>query len=187
MVKKNACVFISGLGSNLRSLINKSRDPVFPIKIKLIVSNKANAKGILHAKKNSIPYIIVNTNKRNFEDIIIKELKKKKIFIICLAGYMKIISKSFINKVKKKIINIHPSLLPKFKGLNTFQRVLKKKEIKTGCTVHFVNEKLDSGKVIVQKSFYINKDDNLKTLKQKTQILEHKAYSEALIKVFRYN
>ena len=187
MVKKNACVFISGLGSNLRSLINKSRDPVFPIKIKLIVSNKANAKGILHAKKNSIPYLIVNTNKRNFEDTIIKELKKKKISIICLAGYMKIISKSFINKVKKKIINIHPSLLPKFKGLNTFQRVLKKKEIKTGCTVHFVNEKLDSGKVIVQKSFYINKDDNLKTLKQKTQILEHKAYSEALIKVFRYN
>ena len=187
MVKKNACVFISGLGSNLRSLINKSRDPVFPIKIKLIVSNKANAKGILHAKKNSIPYLIVNTNKRNFEDTIIKELKKKKISIICLAGYMKIISKSFINKVKKKIINIHPSLLPKFKGLNTFQRVLKKKEIKTGCTVHFVNEKLDSGKVIVQKSFYINKDDNLITLKQKTQILEHKAYSEALIKVFRYN
>ena len=187
MVKKNACVFISGLGSNLRSLINKSRDPVFPVKINLIVSNNANAKGILHAKKNSIPYLIVNTNKRNFEDIIIKELKKKRISIICLAGYMKIISKSFINRVKKKIINIHPSLLPKFKGLNTFQRVLKKKEIKTGCTVHFVNEKLDSGKVIVQKSFYINKNDNFKTLKQKTQILEHKAYSEALIKVFRYN
>ena len=187
MVKKNACVFISGLGSNLRSLIHKSRDPIFPVKIKLIVSNKANAKGILHAKKNSIPYLIINTNKRNFENIILKELKKNRISIVCLAGYMKIFSKNFINKVGKKIINIHPSLLPKFKGLNTFQRVLNKKEIKTGCTVHFVNEKLDSGKVIVQKSFYINKDDNLKTLKRKTQILEYKAYSEALIKVFRYN
>ena len=187
MVKKNACVFISGFGSNLKSLINKSRDPVFPIKIKLIITNNANAKGIVHAKKNSIPYLIVNTKKRNFEHIILKEIKNNKISIICLAGYMKIISKKFINNLKKKIINIHPSLLPKYKGLNTFERVLKKNEKKTGCTVHFVNEKLDSGKLIIQKSFYIGKSDNLKTLKQKTQVLEHKAYSEAIIKIFRYN
>jgi len=187
MVKKNACVFISGFGSNLKSLINKSRDPVFPIKIKLIITNNANAKGIMHAKKNSIPYLIVNTKKRNYEHIILKEIKNNKISIICLAGYMKIISKKFINILKKKIINIHPSLLPKYKGLNTFERVLKKNEKKTGCTVHFVNEKLDSGKLIIQKSFYIGKSDNLKTLKQKTQVLEHKAYSEAIIKIFRYN
>ena len=187
MVKKNACVFISGFGSNLKSLINKSRDPVFPIKIKLIITNNANAKGIVHAKKNSIPYLIVNTKKRNFEHIILKEIKNNKISIICLAGYMKIISKKFINNLKKKIINIHPSLLPKYKGLNTYERVLKKNEKKTGCTVHFVNEKLDSGKLIIQKSFYIGKSDNLKTLKQKTQVLEHKAYSEAIIKIFRYN
>ena len=187
MVKKNACVFISGFGSNLKSLIQNSRDPVFPIKIKLIISNNANAVGILHAKKNSIPYIIVNTKKRNYENIIIKEINRKKISIICLAGYMKIISKKFINKIKKKIINIHPSLLPKFKGLNTFERILKKNEKRTGCTVHYVNEKLDSGRTIIQKSFYINQHDNIKTLKEKTQKLEHKAFPEAIIKIYRYN
>tara|TARA_B100001057_G_C22426384_1_gene785617 strand:+ start:24 stop:587 length:564 start_codon:yes stop_codon:yes gene_type:complete len=187
MVKKSACIFISGFGSNLKSLINKSRDPVFPIKINLVISNNASAEGILHAKKNSIPYLIVDTKKRYYENKILKEIQKNKISIICLAGYMKIISKNFINKIGKKIINIHPSLLPKFKGLNTFEKVLKENEKKTGCTVHFVNEKLDSGKIIIQKSFYINQHDNLKTLKEKTHKLEHKAYPEAIIKIYRYN
>ena len=187
MVKKNACVFISGYGSNLRSLIRNSRNHNFPINISLVICNNADAKGILHAKKNSIPYLIINTKKRNFETIVLKEIKKYKISLICLAGYMKIISKNFINNCGKKIINIHPSLLPKFKGLNTFQRVLGNNEKKTGCTVHFVNEKLDSGKIIVQKSFLINKNDNVKILKEKTQKLEHKAFSEAIIKMYRYN
>ena len=187
MVKKSACVFISGFGSNLKSLIDKSRDPSFPIKIKLIISNNTKAKGILHAKKNSIPYLIINTKNRGYENTIFKEIEKNKISIICLAGYMKIISKKFIKKVNRKIINIHPSLLPKFKGLNTFERILKNNEKKTGCTVHYVNDKLDSGKVIIQKSFYITEDDNLETLKKKTQRLEHLAYPEAIIKIYRYN
>ena len=187
MVKKNACIFISGFGSNLRSLILSSRDPAFPIRINLVVSNNPNAVGILHAKKNSIPYIIINTKRRDYENTIFKEIKKNKISIICLAGYMKIISKRLINKMKNNILNIHPSLLPKFKGLNTFDRILRKNEKKTGCTVHFVNEKLDSGKIIIQKSFYINQHDNLKTLKEKTHKLEHKAYPEAIIKIYRYN
>ena len=187
MVKKNACVFISGFGSNLKSLIHKSRDPGFPIKIKLIVSDNEDAKGILHAKKNSIRYLIINTKKRNYENLIFKEIEKNKISILCLAGYMKIISKKFINKVNRKIINIHPSLLPKFKGLNTFERILKNNEKITGCTVHYVNDKLDSGKMIIQKSFYIKKDDNLETLKKKTQRLEHLAYPEAIIKIYRYS
>jgi len=187
MVKKNACVFISGYGSNLRALIRNSRNHNFPINISLVICNNADAKGILHAKKNSIPYLIINTKKRNFETIILKEIKKYRISLICLAGYMKIISKNFINNCGKKIINIHPSLLPKFKGLHTFQKVLKNNEKKTGCTVHFVNEKLDSGKIIVQKSFLINKNDNVKILKEKTQKLEHKAFSEAIIKMYRYN
>ncbi len=105
MVKKNACVFISGYGSNLRSLIRNSRNHNFPINISLVICNNADAKGILHAKKNSIPYLIINTKKRNFETIILKEIKKYKISLICLAGYMKIISKNFINNCGKKIIN----------------------------------------------------------------------------------
>ncbi len=187
MVKKNTCVFISGYGSNLKSLINHSRNQSFPINIKFVVCNKINAKGVLHAKKNSIPYLIINTKKRNFENIVLKEIKKHKISLICLAGYMKIISKRFLKNYGKKIINIHPSLLPKFKGLNTFERVLKNNEKKTGCTVHYVNEKLDNGQNITQKSFFINKNDNVKILKEKTQKLEHKAFSEAIIKIYRYN
>ncbi len=187
MVKKNVCVFISGYGSNLRSLIHNSRNYNFPVNIKLIICNNPNAKGILHAKKNSIPCLIINTKKRNYENIILKEIRKYKISLICLAGYMKIISKKFINDYKKKIINIHPSLLPKFKGLNTFERVLKNNEKKTGCTVHFVSEKLDGGKTILQKHFFLNKDDNVKILKEKTQKLEYRAFSEAIIKIHRYN
>ena len=186
MVKRNACVFISGYGSNLKSLIDSSRNNIFPINISLVISNNIKSKGLLHAKKNSIPYLVINTKKRNFENDILNIIKKHNIDLICLAGYMKIISKSFINKCGKKIINIHPSLLPKYKGLNTYERVINDKEKKTGCTVHFVNEKLDSGKLIVQKIFFIDKYDKINILKKKTQKLEHKAFSEAIIKMYRY-
>ena len=187
MVKKNACVFISGNGSNLKSLIRNSRNYNFPINIKLVISNNIKAKGVLFAKINSIPHLIINTSKRNYENIILNYIRKHKISIICLAGYMRIISKKFINNFNKTIINIHPSLLPKFKGLNTFDRVLKNKEKKTGCTVHLVNEKLDNGRIIIQKSFFIENNDGVKNLKKKTQILEQAAYSEAIIKIYRDN
>ena len=187
MVKKNACVFISGQGSNLKNLINKSREYNFPINIKLVISDKENAYGINYAKKNSIPYLIINTKLRNYENQILKFLKKYRISLICLAGYMKIISKNFLIKYRNKIINIHPSLLPKFKGLNTFSRIIKDKEKKTGCTVHYVNEKLDSGNVITQKSFFINPKDNEVILKKKTQKLEYQAFPEAIIKIYQNN
>jgi len=185
MVKVNTCVFISGQGTNLKNLLTRSRDSSFPIVIKLIITNNKNSKGIILAKKNSIPFKIINTKLRNYEDKILQYLKKNNINFICLAGYMKIISKKFIKKFGKKIVNIHPSLLPKFKGLNTYSRVLQHKERITGCTVHYVSEKLDSGKIIVQKSFYINSNDNEETLKQKTQNLEYRVFPEAIIKVFR--
>jgi len=185
MVKKKTCIFISGNGSNLKNLINRSRDKNFPISIKLVITNNKHAYGIFFAKINSIPYIIINSKLRNYEKKILNVLKKKKISLICLAGYMKILSKNFIKEFGKKIINIHPSLLPKFKGLNTFTRILKNKEKKTGCTVHYVNEKLDSGNIIVQKNFYISSSDNEITLRKKTQELEYKVFPEALIKIFR--
>ena len=185
MVKKNACVFISGEGSNLKNLLKRSRDYSFPICIKLVISNNPKAKGVNIAKKHSIPCLIINTRFRLFEYDLLNNLKKYKINIICLAGYMRIISKNFLRSFKKQIINIHPSLLPKYKGLNTFKRILEKKEIMTGCTVHFVNEKLDGGRIIVQKRFYIKINSHESDLKKKTQILEYNAYPEALIKVFR--
>ena len=129
MVKKNACIFISGEGSNLRNLLKRSRDYNFPISVKLIISNNPKARGINFAKKYSIPYLIINTKFRVFETVILNNLKKYKIHLICLAGYMKIISKNFLRSFKKQVINIHPSLLPKFKGLNTFKKILFNKNI----------------------------------------------------------
>lgn len=187
MVKKNLCVFISGKGTNLSNLIKKSREYNFPVKIRLIVSNNINAEGVKYAKINSIPLIFINTKLNNFEHKILKELKRYDISLICLAGYMKIISKNFIKLFGKKIINIHPSLLPKFKGLNTFSRVINNKEIRSGCTVHFVNEKLDSGKIIVQKYFFINEFDKENDIRIKTQKLEYLAFPEAIIKLYRNN
>ena len=184
MVKKKTCVFISGKGSNLKNLIFRSRDANFPIRISLIIYNNKNAKGMLFAKKYNIPYVFINTNIKNYENKILFNLNKYKISFICLAGYMKIISYKIIRKFEKKIINIHPSLLPKFKGLNTFSRILKNKEIKSGCTVHFVNKKLDDGKIITRKIFYLSSKDNEQTIKLKTQKLEYKAYPEAIIKIF---
>ena len=185
MVKKNACIFISGTGTNLKVLIKNSREYNFPVNISCVVSNTKNAKGLNFAKIYKIPYYILNSNSRLSLELILQKLKKNNISLICLAGYMKIINKKFINKFNGKIINIHPSLLPKYKGLNTFKRVLKSKEKITGCTVHYVNDKLDSGKKILQKKIFINSNDNEKSLKKKVQLAEYKAYPEAIIRVCR--
>ena len=185
MVKKKTCIFISGSGTNLKNLILRSRDNTFPINISLIITDNREAYGIKYAKKYKIPFLFINTKQRNFENDILFNLKKYEISFICLAGYMKIISNSLIQKYKNKIINIHPSLLPKFKGLNTYSRMLRNKEVKAGCTVHYVDKKLDNGNSILKKMFFINEKDNEKTLKQRTQKLEYQAYPEAIIKIFK--
>ena len=185
MVKKKACVFISGSGTNLKALIKSSREYNFPININYIISSSKNAKGIKFAKLYKIPYKILNLSNIINLEIFLKEIQKKNIAIICLAGYMKILDKQFINRFKKKIINIHPSLLPKYKGLNTFQRVLKNNDKLTGCTVHYVNSKLDSGKIILKKKIVIEQSDNEETLKAKVQAKEYRAYSESIVNIFR--
>ena len=184
MVKKNSCVFISGKGSNLQKLIKSSREYNFPINIRIIISNKKYAPGLIFAKKFSIPYYVIKNNSYLSEIKILNILKKNKISIICLAGFMKILSKNFINNFQGKIINIHPSLLPKYKGTNTFSRILKNNEKFTGCTVHYVNDRLDSGKIILKKMFQLNNSENIESLKSKTQKIEYRAYSEAVTKLF---
>jgi phosphoribosylglycinamide formyltransferase 1 len=185
MVKKNACVFISGAGTNLKVLIKSSREYNFPVNISCIISNTKKANGLRFAKMYKIPYFILNLNSHLDLEFILQKLKKNNITLICLAGYMKILKKKFINKFNGKIINIHPSLLPKYKGLNTFKRVLNSKEKITGCTVHHVSAKLDSGQKILQKKISINLNDDEKSLKRKVQQAEYKAYGEAVIKLFR--
>jgi formyltetrahydrofolate-dependent phosphoribosylglycinamide formyltransferase len=185
MVKKNVCVFISGTGTNLKVLIKKSREYNFPINISCVVSSTKKAAGLNFAKIYKIPYYIFNLNSILNIELILQKLKKKNISLICLAGYMKILKKNFINKFNGKIINIHPSLLPKYKGLNTFKRVLASKDKVTGCTVHHVNVKLDSGQKIIQKKIFIKLNDNEKSLKNRVLQAEHKAYTEAIIRLFR--
>ena len=184
MVKKKACVFISGSGTNLKALINNSRNYNFPINISYIVSNTKKAKGLKYGKLYGIPYDIINLNNKLKFEIFINKLKNKNISLICLAGYMKILKKNFITRFKKIILNVHPSLLPKYKGLDTFDRVLKSKDKITGCTVHYVNEKLDSGKIILQKKVLIEPEDNNQKLRLKVQKQEYRAYSEAIYKIF---
>ena len=178
--KINTSVFISGRGSNLKNLFKFSKHKQSPIKISLVLSSSKMAKGLKFAKLNNIKYLSINYNQKNIEKKILLILKKNNIRMICLAGFMKILSKNFISKFKGKILNIHPSLLPKYKGLNTHERVLKNKEKYTGATVHLVNDKLDSGKIITQKKIMVLKKDNKKSLEKKVLKIEHKIYPEAI-------
>ncbi len=178
--KIEIAVFISGTGSNLKNLINFSKKSK-KFKIKLVVSNKKNAKGLIFANQNNINTKIYYFKKKSIDEKkILNVLLKKKIKIICLAGFMEILSKNFIKKFNGKIVNIHPSLLPNYKGLNTHIRVLDNKEKYSGCTVHFVNSKLDSGKIILQKKVKILKNDTPKKLQKRILRQEHKIYPRAL-------
>ena len=186
MVKKkiNIAIFISGRGSNLNNLIKFSRKKYSPIVIKLVLSDNRIAKGLNYARKNKIKFKIVKYNNRNSsEKKIIKYLNKENIKLICLAGYMKILSGQFINDFRYKILNIHPSLLPKYKGLNTHERVLLNKDKYSGCTVHYVSKSLDSGKIILQKKIKISKNDTVDILSRKILKIEHEIYPKAIMKV----
>tara|TARA_Y200000002_G_scaffold324334_1_gene285901 strand:- start:304 stop:885 length:582 start_codon:yes stop_codon:yes gene_type:complete len=183
--KIRTAVFISGTGSNLKSLIKFSILKKSPVSINLIVSNNTESKGLNYSKLFKIKKKIYNFNNKSLtEKKVLCELKKNKISLICLAGFMEILSKSFIKNFQGKILNIHPSLLPKFKGLNTHERAIKNGEKYSGCTVHYVNPKVDSGKIILQKRVRISKGETPMSLNNKVLAQEHKLYPKAIIKVF---
>ena len=183
--KTRTAVFISGTGSNLKSLIQFSRTAKSPISIDFVISNNFKAKGLNYAKKFKIKKKVLNfKNKKLSEKKLLSILNINNIHMICLAGFMKILSGNFIKKFKGNILNIHPSLLPKYKGLNTHERVLNNKEKYSGCTVHFVNSKLDSGKIILQKKVKISKKETKASLAKKILAQEHKLYPKAILKVF---
>ena len=183
--KTRTAVFISGTGSNLKSLIKFSRTAKSPISIDFIISNNSKAKGLNYAKIYKIKKKVISFKNKNLsEKKLLSTLKINRIDMICLAGFMKILSGNFIKKFKGKILNIHPSLLPKYKGLNTHKRALNNKEKYSGCTVHFVNARLDSGKIILQKKVKISKNETEVSLAKKILAQEHKLYPKAILKVF---
>ena len=182
--KIQIAVFISGTGSNLKSLINYSLKNNNKIKIKVIISDNNKAKGLDFAKVYKIKKKIYQFNKKKItEKKLLQFLREENIKLICLAGFMRILSANFIKKFEGQIINIHPSLLPKYKGLNTHERIIKNKEKFSGCTVHHVTPELDSGKIILQKRVKVLKSDTPKKLANRILKQEHILYPKALKKL----
>jgi len=175
--KLQVAIFISGRGSNLESLIQSSLKKQSLVEVQLVVSNNFKAKGLTIAKKNKIPFIHFIPRK-NFESKVMKYLKN--IDIICLAGFMQVLDSKFVRQWRSRLINIHPSYLPAFKGLNAQDQAIKAKASYSGCSVHYVNAKIDSGKIILQKKVKILKKDNTESLSKKILIEEHKVYPKAL-------
>ena len=182
--KVKTTIFISGNGSNMKNLIKFSKIKNSPIEINLVLSSNKKANALNYLKKKKINFKIFDFKKKNKDEKkILDILKKKDTQLICLAGFMKILSRNFIKRFKGKILNIHPSLLPKYKGLNTHKRAIINKEKFSGCTVHIVNSKLDSGKIIMQKKVRISKNDDPERLSKKILKQEHLLYPKALIKL----
>ena len=183
--KIKTSIFISGNGSNLKNLIKFSKTKKSPILIDLIISNTTKAKGLRYANQFKIKKKIFNfKHSKISEKNILIYLKRRNINFICLAGFMKILSKKFVKKFSGIIINIHPSLLPKHKGLNTHEKAIINKDKFAGCTVQYVSAKLDSGRIIMQKKVKISTKDTSHSLAKKVLKKEHKLYPASILKVF---
>lgn len=185
--KLKLAVLISGRGSNLQALIDACADPAFPASIAVVLSNVPGAYGLTRAQNAGIPTIVVNhkdfADKRAFESAMVERLQGYDIDLICLAGFMRILSADFIAQWPDKIINIHPSLLPAYKGLNTHERAIKDGAKQAGCTVHYVVPEMDSGPMILQRAVDVLPDDTAETLAERVLQEEHKAYPEAILKI----
>ena len=183
--KIKTAVFISGTGSNLKNLIQFSKIKNSPISIDLILFYTSKAKGLRFSSQFNIKkYVSSFKDSKVSEAKILNLLNKENIKFICLAGFMKILSKNFIKKFTGKIVNIHPSLLPKYKGLDTHVKAIENKDKVAGCTVHFVTAKIDSGKIILQKEVKISKKDTYTSLAKKVLRQEHKLYPAAINRIF---
>jgi len=178
MNKFKLAVFVSGNGSNLQALIDASKSPDCPFKIELVFSNNPDAYGLLRASQNNIPTLTLDhkdfNDRQEFDSTLSKNLEQSNFDLIILAGFMRILGKEFIKRYENRVINLHPSLLPKYPGLNTHEKVLKNKDKFHGATVHLVDEGLDTGKIIGFSKFKVEKYDNYDSLLAKTHEIEHK-------------
>ena len=190
MVKNGLVIFISGRGSNLEAIISASKMGVIPSKISVVIADR-NCKGIDIAKKNKLPSIVINKKnyetKLEFEKKLIDETKKFEPKLIILAGFLHILSKNFLKYFPSKIINIHPSLLPSFKGLDTHKRAKDAGVLIHGCTVHYVSEKVDDGKIIAQGATNILRDYSIEEIAKRVLMIEHNLYPTAIAKLLKKN
>ncbi|MCF6292523.1 MAG: phosphoribosylglycinamide formyltransferase [Robiginitomaculum sp.] len=177
-------IFISGGGSNMQSIAKACQQDSFPAQVSLVLSNTPDAKGLQLAKQLGLKTAIVDhqnfSNRKDFEQEIQKHLVKAEIELVCLAGFMRILSPFLVEKWQDKMLNIHPSLLPKFRGLNTHKRALNANEKTHGCSVHFVTVGLDEGPVIAQSTIQILADDTIQTLQARVLIAEHILYPQTI-------
>lgn len=182
--KIRLAIFISGRGSNMKALIEACQNADYPAEIAVVLSNKPDAPGLDYAKNAGLQTRAVNhkdyDNRETFETALLEALTSYNVDVICLAGFMRILTPHFIESWGKPMINIHPSLLPKYKGLDTHQRALDAGDSEAGCTVHYVVPEVDSGEIIVQKSVSIEAGDTADTLAARVLEQEHIAYPEAV-------
>ena len=184
MAKLKLCILISGRGSNLKSLIDACKAKDFPAEIALVISNDTEAYGLKRAEESRVPNYVIShkefSTRDHFDDTMAEKIKKYNVDLICLAGFMRILGDKFIDQWKNKIINIHPSLLPSFKGMNVHQRVIDSGVKFSGCTFHFVRCKMDSGPILLQAIVPVLPGDDAKTLAARILKQEHRVYPKAI-------
>ena len=185
----NLGIIISGRGSNMLNIVNASQDGRIKSKVKIVISNKKNSEGIERVKKKNIKTMVIDqklfNSKLEFENTLSRSLLTENVNFVCLAGFMKILSPLFLSKWNNKVINIHPSLLPSFKGKNAVKQALDNKAKTTGCTVHYVDKGVDTGKIIDQEKVLISNSDDEETLTKKILKKEHILYIRVLRKLER--
>jgi phosphoribosylglycinamide formyltransferase-1 len=177
-------ILISGRGSNMAALVDAVKSGEIPSsEVAVVISDKADARGLAKARERGVETVVVERRGRTRSEHdaeIISELNKRGVELVCLAGYMRLLSASFVKAFPDRIINIHPSLLPAYPGLDVHERVLAAGETVSGCTVHYVNEDLDAGEVILQREVAVLPGDTAETLSARILTEEHSAYVEAV-------
>lgn len=180
----NLGILISGRGSNMLNLVNASQRGLINSKVKIVISNNKNSIGIDKAKRKNIKTKIINQkdyeSKKDFENALTNTLKNQNVDLVCLAGFMSILSKKFLKEWHRKVINIHPSLLPSFRGKNAVKQALENRVKTAGCTVHFVDEGIDTGEIISQEEVPVSSNDDEETLGKKILKKEHVLYIKVI-------
>ncbi len=187
MLKTKIAILISGRGSNMQALVKACEDESFPAQVALVLSNKSDAEGLKFASEKGIKTASVNhrefSSREDFDKKVSEEIEKSGAEFICLAGFMRLLSPWFVQRWFDKLINIHPSLLPQFKGADAVGDAIKAGAKVSGCTVHFVREEMDSGPIIMQAQVEVNQNDTKETLAAKILKEEHRIYPESVKKI----